>query len=38
MVEGLEGNIYEEQLMSLCLFSLLKRRLRGGVMVDYSFS
>lgn len=27
----LEGNVYEEQLRSLRLFSLKKRRLRGGV-------
>ena len=32
MVKDLEGNIYEEQLRLLGLFSLEKRGLRGGLM------
>ena len=35
MVKVLEGNVYEEQLRSLRLFSLKKRRLRGGVRTAY---
>lgn len=35
MVKVLEGNVYEEQLRSLGLFSLKKRRLRGGVRTAY---
>jgi len=38
MVKGLQGKTYEEQLRFLGLFSPEKRRLRGGLMVAYSFS
>lgn len=38
MVKVLEGNVYEEQLRSLRLFSLKKRRLRGGVRTAYKWS
>ena len=38
MVQGPEGKMYEQQLKSLGLFSPEKRRLRGGLMVAYSFS
>jgi len=36
MGNGLQSKMYEEQLRSLVLFSLEKRRLRGGLMVAYS--
>ena len=37
MVKGLEGKTYEEQLRSLGLFSLEKKRLRGDLIVVFSF-
>lgn len=37
MVKGLEENMYEECLRSLGLFSPEKKRLRGVLMVAYSF-
>jgi len=38
MVKGLKGKTYEEQLRSLDLFSLEKRRLKGALIVVYSSS
>ncbi|PKU33981.1 cd99 antigen-like [Limosa lapponica baueri] len=37
MVKGLKGKTYEEQLRSLDLFSLKKRRLRGDLITVYNF-
>jgi len=37
MVKGLKGKAYEEQLISLGLFSLEKRRLRVDLMAVCSF-
>ena len=38
MVKGLEGKTNEEQLRSLGLFSLEKKRLRGDLVSVYSFT
>lgn len=35
--KGLEEKMYEEQLRSLDLFSLQKRKLRGDLIIIYSF-
>ena len=37
MVKGLKGKTYKEQLRSLGLFSLEKRRLRGALIAVYTF-
>ncbi|KAJ7407605.1 hypothetical protein BTVI_62540 [Pitangus sulphuratus] len=37
MVKGLEGKPYKEWLRSLGLFSLQKRKLRGGLIAVYTF-
>lgn len=37
MMKGLEGKVYGEQLKSLCLFCPEKRRLKGDLMVAFSF-
>lgn len=36
-MKDLEGKMYEECLKSLGFFSPEKKRLRGGLMVAYSF-
>jgi len=36
-MKGVEGRMYEERLQSLVFFSPEKRKLRGGLMVAYSF-
>lgn len=37
MVQGLLGMTYEEQLRTLCLFSLEKWRLRSELIAPYNF-
>lgn len=37
VTKGLEEKMYEEQLRSLDLFSLQKRKLRGDLITIYSF-
>ena len=37
MVKGVKSKTYEEQLRSLGLFRLEKRRLRGDLIAVYSF-
>ena len=37
MIKGLEHLSYEERLRALGLFSLQKRRLRGGLIVAFQF-
>lgn len=37
MVKGLKGKTWEKQLMSVGLFTLEQRRLRGDLIIVYSF-